>query len=160
MELLFIHSILEHNYTALLYKFIVVGICWLLAILALIVDLIVGLRKAKELGEVRTSYGLERTATKFIMRFAFLILGLCADFLFLYIINSFSNFIPAIPYVTIGVTIFIIIIEGRSVGEKGDEKARRRIKNDVTQAAELLLKLKDKEEVLDLLSDLINKSKQ
>lgn len=146
MNLLFIHSLLAGNYGTFANKMLIEVIFWLLVILSMIVDLIAGVQKARQRGEARMSFGFKRTVSKFIMYISALMLALLIDCALEYVIISFSNFIPAIPYATIVVSLYIMVfVEGRSVFEKAEKKQKKQLSEDVIKTLQILEKIKDKE---------------
>lgn len=161
--LLFINSLLSGDYHALKLKLGLVGIFWALVIFAMIIDLISGVHKAKQRGEFRSSAGFKRTVSKFIMYISALGFAFLSDCLFVFVIESFNSFMPVIPYMTIIVSLYIIIfVEGRSVLEKASEKDRKQISEDALTILDLISKIKDKE-VLERLKEIVkdeNKQKR
>lgn len=152
MKLLFIQAFLDKNYDSLSNKLIVIAICWILVIFAMTIDLISGCHKAKQRGEYRSSAGFKRTVSKFIMYISALALAFMADCLFDFVITSFNSFIPAIPYLTIVVSLYIIIaVEGRSVLEKASDKERKQLSKDALMAFELISKIKDQQVIEKLI---------
>lgn len=154
MNTLFIHSLITHNYDALILHLAVVAICWIIVIFAIATDLVAGVHKARQRKELRTSQGFKRTINKFIIYFAALMLAFLADCLFIFLIESFYSFVPAIPYLTILSSLYIIIaVEGRSVLEKASDKGKKQLSKDTLVALELISKIKDKQ-VFDKLIEL------
>lgn len=159
MELLFIHSLLAHNYNELAGKLLLELILWFMVIGAVIADLIAGVYKAKQRKELRSSYGFKRTVTKFVTYFSALLLALFIDCVVEYVIVSFNSFIPDIPYATILISLYIIVfVEGRSILEKADKKQRKQLSEDVLNTLEFIDRLKDKE-VLEYLQELAKDKK-
>ncbi|GHT33542.1 hypothetical protein FACS189434_07910 [Bacteroidia bacterium] len=154
-----IQSILDHNFTELKQKLIFIGLCWIFVVISIFIDLLCGCYKANQRGEFRTSEGFKRTVSKFILYFSALALAFLADCVFDYTIISFNRFIPAIPYLTILLTIFVIVfVEGRSIFEKASDKEKKQLSKDAIRALEVITKIKDSD-VLDKLIE-IAKSKQ
>ncbi len=154
MNLLFIHSLLNGDYHTFAYKMLVEVIFWGLVFLAVIADLISGVRKAKQRNEARMSYGFKRTVDKFVMYFSALMLAFIIDCTLEYLIVSFNSFIPAIPYATILISLYIcVFVEGRSILEKASSKQKKQLSEDILKTLDLLDKIKDKE-VLGYLSKL------
>jgi hypothetical protein len=88
---------------------------------ATMLDLILGIRKAKQLNSFSGSYGLSRTIDKLIKYFAFVLLGAIGD--------SFIE--PAqvnIPWLTMIAGLIIIGLEVISWFEKAEKKEQKRIR--------------------------------
>ena len=144
--LLFIQSVLEKDFAALEQKLMFVGICWIMVVVAIIIDLISGVHKAKLRGELRTSDGFKRTVSKFVLYYSALTIAFLADCIVNYVIFAYNNFIPEIPYFTIVLSLFLIVfVEGKSVIEKANEKQLQKLSKDVILAIEFISKIKDKE---------------
>lgn len=118
--------------------------------LAMIIDLISGLQKAKQRGEVRTSYGLSRSLNKFIMYEGGMMIGLGMDCLihFSKLLNLFGlDAIADVPVITCMIGVFLLITEFLSVREKADDKTRK----NFSTTAELLQTLFSKEEIKEMI---------
>jgi hypothetical protein len=110
---------------------------------ATMLDLILGIRKARSLGSFNGSYGLTRTVDKLIKYFAFVLLGAIGD--------SFMK--PAqidIPWMTMIAGLIIIGLEVISWFEKAEKKEQKRIrwliraaKRDSESVKELINVLRD-----------------
>lgn len=84
---------------------------------AIVVDLVSGYRKAKRLGEDRTSKALRRTVNKINSYYSCLLLMSMID-VTLFIINVWDRVgIPELPYFAGVSTIMLIVIELKSVVE-------------------------------------------
>lgn len=138
---------------------LVVCICWIAVLIAMSIDLISGIHKAKIRGEFRSSDGFKRTVGKFVLYFSALGIAFCADWLVCFVITSYNTFIPNIPYITIVASLYIIFIEGRSVLEKAGDKAKKQMTKDVSDAISILSKIKDKQ-ILEYLKELTEKSQK
>lgn len=133
---------LKGDYQAIINKLIVVGILWSVVLLAMIIDFYFGIRKAKQIGEVRSSEGYKRSVSKFNQYFAMLVFAFLFDG-----IVPFSYFfefpISAIPVVSLLATVALVFTEAKSVHEKADEKQRRKVQASIFQVMELLEKKDD-----------------
>lgn len=139
---------------------IIIVIACLLVIGAMILDLIAGLYKAKQRGEIRSSWGLKRTISKLISYIGSLLIMASVDYLI-----HFSKLLPLIgldklyglPMLTCLVAIFLLIVEAISIREAADEKT----KTETARVAQAAAKLVNKEELVDALTKaIINASKQ
>lgn len=149
MELLFINSFLHKDYQVLMFKLELVFAMWIIVLVAIIIDLISGLRKASQLGEIHTSYGFRRTVSKLIQYYAVL----CFAFMF----DLIASFFVPLPYFTFLATFFLVFIEAKSVFEKGQDKDRRKMKDS---ARELITILEHKDEVLKGLNKLLEEKEE
>ncbi|WP_321331540.1 phage holin family protein [uncultured Bacteroides sp.] len=110
-------------------------------LLLIVSDLWSGLRKAKQRGEIRSSYGLKKTVDKiaryFNMLFAITLID-CIQMSVVYILNNYYGYgIPMLPVLTALGSVFIGFIEVKSIYEKADDK----IKIEYEQAAKLVAEL-------------------
>ena len=88
-----------------------------MVLVAIFVDLAAGWRKAKRLGQARTSKALRRTVSKINSYYSCLLLLSMVD-VALYLIDVWERFgVPELPYFAALGTVFILIIELRSVYE-------------------------------------------
>jgi len=118
---------------------IVVFFC-VIVLFAMCIDLASGLYKAKQRGEVRSSYGLKRTLSKFITYEGGMLIAAGVDIMILYckMFELFHiNILVGIPVITGLVGIFLCVVEFISVREKADKK----IKREMSDAAALLSKM-------------------
>lgn len=141
---------LKEDYSAITMKLIVVGILWCAVLLAMIIDFYFGIRKARQIGEVRSSEGYKRSVSKFNQYFGMLLYAFIFDAIVP--ISYFFEFpISAIPVVSLLATVALVFTEAKSVHEKADEKQRRKVNASLISVLELLEK---KDDVLkDLLSN-------
>jgi len=155
--ILFIDSLLKGDYATLKIKLAIVGIMWLFVLAAIIVDLRSGYSKAKQRGEARNSYGLKRTVSKFTLYYSCLLLAFMIDAIIMYVLTAFSTPIPAIPYITVIGSAYLIYVEARSVMEKAEEKEKVRLTKNLS---ELLTFLENKDDVIKGLSETIKKAQE
>ena len=119
------------------------SLCYMFVLLAIIGDLISGVRKAKSAGVLRTSEGYKRTIEKiakyYNMLFAISILDAFV-LMTVYILQSkgWLLSVPLFPIITVLGGIYIAFVEFRSVSEKLEDKERQKIKSDFAQFAEIL----------------------
>ena len=107
-------------------------VAMLIVFLAMIVDLISGLRKAKIRGEYRSSEALKRTFTKFITYEGGMIIALCFD-----ILIHMSRLLPLlgldtineVPFISCLVGAFLCVVEFISVREKAEQKTKKQMKD-------------------------------
>lgn len=105
-------------------------VCAFLVFIAMCMDLVSGVHKAKIRGEARTSYGLSRTINKFLLYEGSVVVGACVS-----VIASIAHFwtiigVPTlnnVPVMCCIVSIFICFVELLSLKEKASEKQRKHI---------------------------------
>lgn len=113
-------------------------------LVAMIVDLIMGVRKARQRGEATMSYGLKRTVDKAIRYY-----GLIVLFVLLDIIASIAI---SLPYFTMIGGAFIVSIEIKSWFENATIKEKK-------QVDAIIELLKNKDDILKAAATIIEKSK-
>ena len=122
---------------------ILIGMMW---------DLAVGIRKAMERGEARTSYGLARTATKMLTYYGAFGIGACIDVLLhvgrMWQLFGLADTLETVPVVATLIAIFLCIIEGVSILENADTKAKKRM----GKVADVALTAASKTELVELLA--------
>lgn len=132
---------------------IVVLACFIV-LCAMVIDLISGLVKAKQRGELRSSWGLKRSLNKFIMYEGGMLIAAGIDLLMhtshLYQLFTLEA-IYGIPVLTCLLGVFLLIVEFLSVREKADQKTR----TEMSRVAELAGKMVKKEELIDALTKAI-----
>jgi phage-related holin len=112
----------------------------LIVLIAMSVDFASGFYKAKLRGETRNSYGLKRTVSKFILYIGSICIACGIDSIFF--ASGFWGIIHLatlvrIPVVSTIISVFICIVEIRSIWEKADRKQR----NEAARTAQLIAQL-------------------
>jgi membrane protein required for beta-lactamase induction len=142
---------------------IILFVEYLLVLLAVISDLWSGVRKAKQRGEARTSYGFKRTVDK-LCKYYNLMIALtildCMQIVGIWYIDQYYGYsFPVFPIVTLIGALSIGMIEVKSIYEKADEK----VKDDYHQVAALLAELaknrKDTDKLHDMVENFLNEKK-
>lgn len=157
MKLLFIKSLLEGDYSTLKIKLFIVAVMWMFVFIAIAIDLRSGYKKAKLRGEARTSYGLKRTISKVNLYYTALFFAFMLDVIIDFVITSFDNPVPPIPFVTIIASLYLIYVEGRSVFEKAEDKEKIRLSKNLDDIVTLI---ENKDDLLTAVSEIIKKSKE
>lgn len=138
---------------------IVVVFACLIVLVAMAIDLASGLYKAKQRHEVRSSWGLKRTLSKFIMYEGGMLIAFGVDLL-IYFSRLFELFslrsINGVPVVTCLVGIFLLVVEFMSIREKSDKKTKK----DFSEAGELLAKLLDSKTFKDAVAEAVKNGKE
>ncbi|PXV69245.1 phage-related holin [Dysgonomonas alginatilytica] len=147
MKLLFINAFLNKDYEALYQKIELELIMWVIVLIAIIIDLISGLRKASQMGELHTSYGFRRTVSKMVQYYGLL----CFAFMF----DILSSMILPLPYFTMLASFFLVFIEAKSVLEKAQDKDRRKINENLK---DLITLIENKDNLLKGVSEILKNS--
>ena len=138
---------------------IVVVFACLIVLVAMAIDLASGLYKAKQRHEVRSSWGLKRTLSKFIMYEGGMLIAFGVDLL-IYFSRLFELFslrsINGVPVVTCLVGIFLLVVEFMSIRERSDKKTKK----DFSEAGELLAKLIDSKTFKDAVAEAVKNGKE
>lgn len=123
--LLFITKYNSGDFEALRKETLILAIPYVTVFVAIAIDLIAGVMKAKAAGEVRTSFGLRRTVSKFKDYYSLLLVSSMIDVL-LSLLDTYNQ-----PFVTFAAGLYLVVIELISIREKWDEKVRRRNNKDI-----------------------------
>lgn len=117
------------------------AICVIIAVavfLAILIDLICGLHKAKQRGEKHNSFALSRTITKFRERESAIFLATMID-----VIIDYSNVfalllqpLKNVPFLLHSWSFFLLIVEFVSVRENADDKTRNEYSQGSAGSAE------------------------
>ena len=138
---------------------IVVVFACLIVLVAMAIDLASGLYRAKQRHEVRSSCGLKRTLSKFIMYEGGMLIAFGVDLL-IYFSRLFELFslrsINGVPVVTCLVGIVLLVVEFMSIREKSDKKTKK----DFSEAGELLAKLLDSKTFKDAVAEAVKNGKE
>lgn len=123
-------------------------------LLAIFADLIAGWRKAKKDGFLRSSKGLRRTVKKIGEYYNLMFVISVIDIVQMVAIWQGGMSLPTMPFFSYAATIFLCIIELKSIYERKSEKERA----DIEDVAKFLVKLaKDKgtKDTISALSELL-----
>jgi flagellar basal body-associated protein FliL len=122
-------------------------IVMVMVVVAMAVDFVSGWRKAKLRGDEHNSYAASRTLTKFLIYEGMCIIGICMDTMIHFAWVMFTDSAYYVPLMTVLFGITLCIVEAWSVKEKADKKQRKRMED----AAAALANILDKETVMELL---------
>src|SRR5574344_789384 len=131
--------------------FSVIVLACLIVLAAMVIDLCSGLYKAKQRGEIRSSWGLKRSLSKFIMYEGGMLIAAGVDALLQlsHLIKLFGlQHLDSIPFVTC-----LLVVEFLSVREKADEKTRTEMSRVETLAAKFITK----DELVEVLTEVLKK---
>jgi len=144
MTLLLIEPFLKGEYEIVKMRLGIILIIWVLVGIAVAVDLISGVRKAKQRGEIRTSYGLRRTVDKALRYYSLMIIA----FLFDCIITFYVQY----PVATFVFAAFLFAIELKSIWENADTKTK---KNELQIMKEIAEFLKNRDDFANKLYEML-----
>lgn len=136
----------------------VVAVAMVIVLLAMVIDLVSGIHKARQNGKMRTSWGLKRTMGKFIMYEGGMLIAAGVDVLMhashLYDLLHLDA-IRGVPFVTCLVGVFLCIVEFMSVRETADTKTKK----EWTDTARLIGQVVERDALVDVIKDAIKASK-
>ena len=119
---------LEINYQQLFVVCVLLFTEYILVLFAVVADLISGCRKAKQRGELRSSFGFRRTVDKlaryYIPLFALTVVDAMQMIVVGYLNGYHDYSIPLLPILTLFGAIGIGIIEIKSILEKAEDKVK------------------------------------
>ena len=120
---------------------LLVGVAAIAVVVAIMLDLASGLRKAKLMGEARRSYAYERTTTK-LMRNGSLVLIMAMIDVLLYFGHLWNilglGILSNVPVVTFGASVWMCFVQAVSIKEKAEDKAERKTAEALKQLGEVL----------------------
>lgn len=147
MKLLFIPSIMNKDWSHLNGLLAVLAVLYSCVFLSVLIDLFFGVKRAKQLKVVRTSFGYRRTITKLTSYFGLMIMLTIGDIV--------ASVVFEMPYFTVVGAIGIVLIEAKSVFEN----LRQENKN-VDDIQKVLLKIFENKEEIQALISFLNSKKQ
>ncbi len=139
--------------------FLIIVVACIIVFVAMVIDLASGLNKAKQRGEVRSSYGLSRSLSKFIMYEGGMLIAAGVDLLMHFsklLIILHLNVLYGIPVITCILGIFLLIVEGLSVKEKADDKT----KTEISRVEQLAAKMINKDELVSAFTQALIETRQ
>jgi hypothetical protein len=129
-------------------------------LLAILADLWSGVRKAKQNGIVRSSYGFKRTVDKiaryYNMLFALTVVDAMQMTAVWYLATYYDYRLPMFPFITLIGAIGLALIEIKSIYEKASDKVK--IQNISDLAGKVIANKDDIKEVVKDVVDYMNKS--
>ena len=129
-------------------------------LVAVCCDFCSGWRKAKLRGEARTSYGMSRTASKIVTYYGVFFVGACIDVLLhvgrVWQLFGLGEEMEAVPLIASLVSVFLCVIEGISIMESADTKAKKRM----GKVAEVAINAAGKSEMIELLARAITAAQE
>jgi hypothetical protein len=132
---------------------------YILVLLAILADLWSGVRKAKQNGIVRSSYGFKRTVDKiaryYNMLFALTVVDAMQMTAVWYLATYYDYRLPMFPFITLIGAIGLALIEIKSIYEKASDKVK--IQNISDLAGKVIANKDDIKEVVKDVVDYMNK---
>ena len=132
------------------------GMMYMLAVIVMFtvavaigIDFVSGWRKAKLRGDEHTSYAASRTFTKILIYEGIVLIGICMDTMLHFAWAQFMDGAYYAPLASVGFGLILCVVEAWSVKEKADKKQRKRMED----AAAVLASILDKETIMTLLKD-------
>ena len=147
MNLPFIPSIMNKDWSQINVLLTVLAVLYACVFMSVIVDLFFGVKRAKRLKIVRTSYGYRRTITKLTSYFGLMIMLSIADIV--------ASVVFDMPYFTVIGAIGIILVEAKSVFEH-----LRQVTKNVEDVQKMLFKLFENKEEIQTLIKFLNSNKR
>lgn len=139
------------------------AIIYVLILVVIALDLWSGVRKAKQRGEYRSSYGYRKTVQKVANYFNAIFVLTIIDFvqmLAVWQLNEQTNYsLPLMPFLTFLGAIFIGFIEFKSIYEAYDKKEQARIE-EVAKLVQGLIKDKENQDVAGAVINYIKSDKK
>ena len=143
----------------LVILWILLGI-YILVLLMIFADLWSGLRKAKRIGETRTSYGYRRTISKMAQYYNLLIAGSIVDSIYgllcWYLENYYQTSLWLFPFITFIIALVLCLIEIKSIREKAEDKVRLDRAGQVVQ--QVFINRENLEEVAKTISEYMSEN--
>lgn len=134
---------------------------YILVFMAILADLVSGIRKAKQRGEARTSYGLKRTVDKLARYynglFALTVIDLMQMIGVWYLDSYYGYKIPLIPIITVIGAVGIGMIEVKSIYEKAEDKVKNQSQEVMEMLAYIAGHRKDPEEIAKKVAEYLKK---
>ena len=148
---------LEGDYKTLITTLFVVCFTWIVVIVAMLIDLYFGVKKAKELGEATSSEGFRRTINKATYYFALMGFAFLFDIFDVITPYFFPHPLGSVPFVSIFVALGLVFTEAKSVREKAEDKARSRTDESFRKMLELM---QNREDVMREIAEHLKKERQ
>ena len=133
--------------------------CFVFVLIAIIVDLVSGIRKAKESRQKIRSKPLSRSATKFVIYEGAVIIATMIDYMLhfshLFVLMKLHP-IVGFPVVTCLMSIFLCVIEFMSIRERAEDKERKNMNRAIQTLVEAIGKDNLRAILRDKADDTIN----
>lgn len=151
-------------YDKVFINLFIIFVEYILVLLAICADLWSGVRKAKERGEARTSYGYKRTVDKlsryYNFMFAFTVLDAMQMVGVWYLGQFYGYGVPLFPVATLLGAIALCAIEIKSIYEKADEKERAEYQDVLFLAKEIAKYKSEPDEIAAKVAEYLNRHRE
>lgn len=112
---------------------------WVIVLISIFIDLVAGVWKSKSLNFLITSDGLKRTVNKVVLYLTAMSFACMMD------MAIYGIELTTVPYISSVMVLFLLIVEGKSVLERAQDKDRRKINQTVK---DLITLIENKEDIL------------
>lgn len=127
-------SFADKVYPQLIFLFLI----YIVVVFFVALDLWSGVRKAKQSGQYRSSFGFRKTVAKLAQYLNLLLAVTGVDALQMLALHSYKVNLPMFPVLTLLAAVLIGFIEVKSIFEKAEDKERAKIADAAKLAKELL----------------------
>ncbi|SZD72035.1 Uncharacterised protein [Candidatus Ornithobacterium hominis] len=150
-------ELLKENYTGIYWSLLVVSSSWLAVMLAIIVDFFFGVKKAKQIGEARTSEGYRRTINKATYYFALMFFALIFDFFDVISPSLLDYPLATMPFISLFCALGLVLTEAKSVRENAEDKLRRKTDDTFVEAIKII---GERQDLINKAIEIIEKNKE
>lgn len=143
---------------ALKGQIIIIAALYLLALLAVAIDFVSGIRRAKREGKLRTSIGYRKSISKVNQYGMFLAILSVLD-----LMTTVAQILPMfgvkdLPFVTFLGCAIVCVVEARSVWENSERGRRAAITQAAKQVLDLAQSAHDRRELLEVIAEQLTKN--
>lgn len=132
-------------------QLMIIACIYALVLFVVFLDLWAGIRKAKQRGEYRSSYGLRKTVDKISRYFNMLLVITVIDTVQMLAISQLNpqtdHTLPILPFFTFIGAMFVGFIELKSIYENSEEKEKAKI-GDAAKILSQIIQHKDEQEII------------
>lgn len=132
-------------------QLIIIACVYALVLFVVFLDLWAGIRKAKQRGEYRSSYGLRKTVDKISRYFNMILVITSIDVVQMLAITQLNpqtnHTLPVLPFFTFIGAMFVGFIELKSIYENSEAKERAKI-GDAAKILSQIIQHKDEQEII------------
>ena len=127
-------SFADKVYPQLAFLFLI----YIAVVFFVVLDLWSGVRKARQAGVYRSSFGFRKTVAKLAQYLNLLLAVTGIDALQMLALHSYKVSWPMFPVLTLGAAIFVGFIEVKSIFEKAEDKERAKMADAAKLAASIM----------------------
>lgn len=144
-------------------QLIIIACVYALVLFVVFLDLWAGIRKAKQRGEYRSSYGLRKTVDKISRYFNMILVITSIDVVQMLAITQLNpqtnHTLPVLPFFTFIGAMFVGFIELKSIYENSEAKERAKI-GDAAKILSQIIQHKDEQEIIAGVIEYLKKEKR